>query len=280
MDAGEKWRPFYFSGYRGEQCGSAAFGVRFDSQIVRLSGVVAREFWTQAYSLSTNVTRLDVMATVFPSDGNHKRLGAHHRQLRRRKKRRGRPPKFKFWYGPDGPEAFVVGRRVSDSFGRCYDKGIESRLPEYRGTLRYEAELKRALATQWAKQLDHSNSEASDAAKMVHAFFSVRASRLPSWPIPREWDQVDGESSGFVNMTIQKTVNRDGNRNDAGALVLGQGVMRRRALWLANAVRPTIQMFLEQGRADVILESLGVEVNNGTIEKSIDDRWSNFSKER
>jgi hypothetical protein len=56
--------------------------------------------------------------------------------------------------------------------------------------------------------------------------------------------------------------------------------MRRRALWLANAVRPTIQMFLEQGRADVILESLGVEVNNGTIEKSIDDRWSNFSKER
>lgn len=276
----EKWREFRFSGYRGETCGSAAFGVRHDSQIVRLSSTVAAEHWAQAFNLCSNVTRFDVQVTVLPGVDVTRRLLDHHKQVRRRARKQGRPPKFKFWYGPSGPEAATYGSRQSDIFGRSYNKGIESGLPEWDGTLRYECELKRERAKATATQLDQSESESSVIIPQVFTFFTKSGCRLET-----AWSPLNARPSGSSGLTLPHEAAELPNDSPAGEvpdsmLSLGQGRARKRALWLTNAVRPSVQALMASGRPDVVLQTLGLSVENNRLVIDADSVWSNFNKWR
>ena len=280
QEAGEKWRSFRWSGYAGEMCGSAAFGRRHDSQIVRLSSKVAREFWAQAFALSTNVTRLDLQVTVLPKNGPTQRLAQHHRQLRRKNRGVGRPAKFKVWYGPDGPEAAVLGKRVSDWFGRIYDKGLESGLAEYQGALRYEVELKRKVALVHANGLERSESEAQYCARVISAFVLKRALRIPTWVFDlEELTAVSGAIANCLSCTESPSESADA-RSSGSYASIGQGRTRKRLTWLHNAVRPSVHELLDQSQEVEVLSALGLCVVNGTIEKKDNETWSKFKKWR
>lgn len=279
-NAGEDWREFRFSGYRGETCGPASFGVRYDSQIVRLSSSAAAEHWCQAFMLSTNVTRLDIQVTVLPEVGPTKRLSTHHRQVRRRKSKRGRPQRFKFWYGPSGPEAATFGSRQSNSFGRAYDKGIESGLPEFAGSLRYEQELKKALAVSTALELEASECVEALIAQKVKMLFLKSGVGFETQGIAGEHRWIHTSSVALLQGAVAMPINSAGSLGAAWMLSLGEGRSRRRAQWLTNAVRPSVRMFMDQGRSDVVLRSLGLCLENGALVSSRDELWSNFEKER
>lgn len=257
---GEKERPFHFSGYRGYHAGGASYGVRHDGAIVRLSSQAASEHWAQTLNLCTNVTRLDVQVTVAPSDGPTERLARHHEELLAARPKRGRPAKFKFWYGPDGPEAAILGKRVSDWFGRAYDKGLESGLTEYRGTLRYEAETKRDVAHNLALGLDQSEAPSALILSTVSTFFSNRGCRLPAWSNSLEASDSASQSFPLVRRDKQVCV------TDATVL-LGQGAMRKRSLWLYNSVRPAVKALVDQGHRELVLELLGLSEAVGPAEK-------------
>ena len=258
LKADEKWREFRFSGYRGETCGSAAFGVRYDSQIVRLSAGVAAEYWAQAFNLASNVTRIDVQVTVSPGVDPTRRLLDHHKQVRRRARKQGRQPKFKFWYGPTGPEAATYGSRQSDAFGRSYDKGIESNLPEWQGTLRYECEFKRARAMSVASQLDQAESESGLIIPEVFTFFTKSGCRLSS-----VWSRIlaratDAGASSMPHRAAAMPNKSPYSRTSDLMLSLGQGRTRKSAIWLTNAVRPSVQRLMDQAGPEIVLESLCV----------------------
>ena len=279
-DAGEEWRTFRFSGYTGEHCGSASFGYRHDSQIVRISSHLAREHWNQAFALSTNVTRFDMQVTVLPEHGPTRRLLDHHKQLRRRRRGVGRPPRFKVWYGEDGPEAAVVGRRSSDVFGRIYDKGLESQLEEYSGSLRYEIEFKRKLAVRHANILDLATNQVAASAHIISAFLAQRSLRSPGFVLPVYQNHTDSDRKPESASGTENPLVSFGVLEPAEKLLIGQGRMRRRVTWLHNAVRPTIETLLDQGKEELVLQALGLTVQNGTIARSNSDTWSKFRKWR
>ena len=279
--SGEQWRDFRFSGYRGAMAGGASFGVRYDSQIVRLSSGVAQEHWAQAFNLSSNVTRLDIQFTTRPGVGPTRRLLDHHRQVRRRKRLHGRPPRFKFWYGPTGPEAATFGSRKSDKFGRSYDKGLESGLPEWLGTLRYECELKGDVAISTAELLDQTESESDLIIPEVLTFFSKSGCRF-SAAFSRLFEPAKSATdSGMLYEPVESNLHNSGAcRSIDQVLSLGEGRARRQALWLNNAVRPSVQRLMDQGRSDVVLSALGLSIENGSLVAQSQDLWSNFNQWR
>jgi len=280
VERGEKWREFRFSGYRGEQCGSAAFGVRPDSCVIRLSSKVAAEHWNQAYSLCTNVTRLDVQVTSKPHCGPQKTLLKFHKQLRRKIRGRGRPASFKFWYGPAGPEAAILGKRCSEWFGRIYDKGIESRLPEYEGHLRHEAEVKGDAAKGLASQLDQHESVETLIMEVVHKFVTNRGLRCLQWSSGKLATLGD-----YRSREVRLSENWDvGNLSVFSGrdpqVLLGTGRQRRRAIWLTNSVKPAVQELLALGQEEIVLKALGLSVESGELRSTEAGLWSSFNKWR
>jgi hypothetical protein len=280
MARGEKWRDFRFSGYRGEHCGASSFGYRHDGEILRISSHVAKEHWAQAFALATNVTRIDVQVTVRPEGGPTKRLLNHHRTMRRKRRGRGRPPSFKFWYGPDGPEAATFGKRSSDVFARAYDKGVESGLPEYSGTLRYETELKRRLAVEMCVKLDEAVCSDSQIVQYVSKFATIRG-------LQTGIDASEFERLALLDRLPENRRHEDFECHQISSsapanpeLLLGQGKMRRSASWLHNSVRPSVQKLLAMGHREVVLSALGLSVERSELQSTERELWSNFNNWR
>lgn len=277
--AGEEWRDFRFSGYRGQMSGGAQFGVRHDSTIVRLSSDVAAEHWAQAYSLASNVTRLDIQITVVPPDSPSQRLAKHHRESRRGNRGRGRPRSFKFFYGPAGPEAAYFGSRQSDLFLRCYDKGLESGLPEFAGTLRYEGELKRLQAVSACLQLDQTESpESWIAAKLRKMLEKSGIAFFPGVSAGANLLELERDSTFRKKRTVVGKIYLDGPTADQ--VLLGHGRLRRRYTWLEISVQPTVQLLMERGRSDLVLKALGLRLQDGELVTERSQSWSNFEKWR
>lgn len=280
VERGEEVRPFRFSGYNGYYAGSVSFGRRYDGDILRLSSAAAKEHWAQSVLFSTNVSRLDVQVTVRPPEGTQRRLLKHHQQIRRLQRKRGRPATFKFWYGPSGPEAAMLGSRQSDFFGRIYDKGIESRLPEYEGTLRYEVELKRSPAKALSAQLDQTEFSEAIIASVVHKFVSVRGCRLSTWSNIEGATLDAGSSLNIRDRDINVCSQESPFASRKSVRDLGEGRARRRALWLYNCVRPSVKEFVERGETEMVLGALGL--TNVTQPSSVlsDESWADFNKWR
>lgn len=271
---------FRLSGYRGEHCGQAAFGRRHDGCIVRLSGALANEHWSQAFQLATNVSRLDVQVTVVPHDGPQERLLRHHEELLGVYKRPGRKPKFKMWYGPTGPEAAILGRRVSDWFGRCYDKFLESRDPYYAGCLRYEAETKRRVAFALAAQFDEAKDQVASMLAVVEKFVSVRALTIPSW------------SKALFNNSTQAAGSRLVLKRQAACGHLccddlcrllpdvARSNKSNKLPWLSNCVKPTIERLIKSGRLEEVLLALGLSEVVQPRSTAPRSTWSEFNEWR
>jgi len=277
---GERDRDFRFSGYRGRIAGQASYGVRYDSQIVRLSGECARQNWSQVAQLASNVTRLDVQITVLVHDGPTRRLLKHHRQVRRKKNSHGRPARFKFWYGPDGPEACTLGSRQSDWFGRIYNKHLESGFKEYEGTLRYELELKRTVALSTIALLDQDGDEATKIARLVSDFVAHRGLRAP---VVGELLEATSGDSCLRSVRASSVSIADRVLSLAASdpsVLLDSKTQRRRAQWLSNCVRPSVQRLIEMGHVDVVLNSLNLLVQDQRLVVGPSRTWSEFSKWR
>lgn len=236
------WRA---SGYHGRIAGACAYGVSHQGSIVRASSSAACEHWQQLLNLADNVTRLDVQFTVRPVAGPTATLSRHHKELLRAPRLRGKPATFKAWYGPGGIEAIQIGKRISDRYGRVYDKGLESQLEEYAGCLRYEVELHRELALNTAHFLDSQELDQAAMAGKVLEFMSIRGLRVES-----AWlKQLAGAVNGNELRQESRFATRAGTK--APEVI-------RSLKWMTNSVRPAVQRLIDCGYREEMLEALGL----------------------
>ena len=178
---GAKKTTYRSKGYNGATAEGAAYGSRYDGSILRLSGPTANEYWEQAFTLSENVTRMDLQVTVKPSIGAAGMLRRHWASLKKRGRSLGRQPQYKMVIGNDGPQTLMLGARSSDRYGRIYDKWLECGLPEYRGALRYELELKKDAAAKMAALLDCSVHQRPQIDAAVSEFVDIRVGSKSPW---------------------------------------------------------------------------------------------------
>jgi hypothetical protein len=236
---GEKLRDFRSHGYYGRAAGQVSYGRRSDGAVVRLSGKCAFENWEQCVSLATNVSRLDVQATVTPDGGPTLRLERHHAEALNSPRGRGKQAQLKYWGGPTGIESLALGSRQSDRYLRIYNKGIQSGLVQYDGTLRYEIEFKNKLAWEKAQLLDSSDQQHRYIVAWIYEMACVRGIRLAgaTWRTSLADRLRTGECPNLPHHR---------SRND------------KRIWWLANSVKPSVVELVHAGRLDETLEALGL----------------------
>jgi len=170
---------FGFAGWKGEHW---FYGVRHDGACICLSGPQSVLGAEQLIRVATNVSRIDWQVT-FAYDRPVPNLAlAAFTVLESSPTLSGRP----FGFGlintkPEG-QTLTINKRISDSYGRLYDKGVESGLCSAGRIWRAELECKRGLASRSAMDgLKHGNL-GSFANGTVQAFYSAKGLKL-GWPL-------------------------------------------------------------------------------------------------
>lgn len=228
-------KEWYFRGYKGLQIGSIRWGTREDTDILVLSGLDAQALWSVFLPLSTNCSRVDLAVTVETKRCHPRLLQIYADELYALDSFKER--QCVLLNNVDGlGKTLQVCKRISDEFGRVYDKGAQLQDPLRMHRLwRYEVEYKneRARAMGLAlKQRIGSKSVAADIADTVYRWFDER-------DIPPIWNKG---TSGIM-LERQATVTSSSQSLH----------------WLTTQVKPTVQKLLAKGYTEEVLAALGIE---------------------
>lgn len=186
-------------GYDGWTGGGASLGSRPDGTILRLSGRRAASMGRDILRSDAHVSRIDVQATVrFNRDVQA--LARHHAGEARRSQRAGAQPRHlrlerSFGRG----DTLYVGSRVSNYFGRVYDKWRESGDAGYRHSWRYEVEAKGAGALAVTSALTQAPGDEGAIEALVFSWWAARgihpryrpAGARALGPIPARTSELD-----------------------------------------------------------------------------------------
>ena len=242
LDRGGLSRRWGMAGYIGAHAGGLEWGSKSDGVIVRLSGETARSWWAKFGKLASNCSRIDLQQTVVYDEPPHRTINRHFKELRKWNKTHRKPMTAKLWCGDQGAEAMFSGKRVSDSYLRCYHRGSKPECSHEQGHLRYEVELKNSRARQALQGLLASDNPEAVTRATVGQMFSARGVRLT-------WQEG-------CTLTFVTPIKND----DAG----------KRLRWLRDAIRPAVQNLIEHGYRDEVVEALGL-----MDQAQADKDWSN-----
>lgn len=231
-------RPWSMRGYEGLQCGSIAAGLRVDSGIVRLGGVLAQQHWRYFFPFAENCSRLDLQATFRFDQEAAELIKSTYRGALNHYRKHTNGPEVLLLKGSRGSATIYFGRRVSHMFGRIYDKGKQSKLDHYINCVRFEVEVKGKAA--WANICDIAEKapadlssglgslEVTDICARVGSYFTDLG--VGTWPTS-------------VNPSLLRSAC---DRSDSQRLLL----------WLAHQVRPTVKKLISMGFADEVRGAL------------------------
>jgi hypothetical protein len=222
------------NGYIGESAGRAAYGVRTDSLLLRLSSDLANDCWEHVHSLNFKATRVDFAVTVWltaPDTGvalRGYRSGIGCGTLN------GRKPVYSYICDSQGGSTVYVGRRSSERFGRLYNKSAESDDEAYANAWRYELEIKGDPAAAALSAIGGRTDWRTTIAATVFDFFASRgidpgwdggAGTVLSDPRPQNPDDYSKFAwlDGQVRPTVRGLVDRHGLRGVLDALGLDYG---------------------------------------------------------
>lgn len=222
-----KWRGL---GYAGTVCGSVSVGIGEQGAIVRLSSGVARDEWVKPFLCSTNTTRLDVQVTVRFGVEASVKLREHWEAIGRVRQKMAKPQKAKLISDHAGPQTIMLGSRSSDRYGRIYDKGLESQLPELQGAVRYEMETKNIVASTLAKILAQEPLERARVIPPLLQWIQKRTGPLGLATYSAEGVPCPGKSRA------------------------GHDKIR----WIGTSVRPCVTELVRLGRLKEVIEALGL----------------------
>lgn len=238
MGRGNIRRPWGMSGYHGWASGPIQVGHNHDAVLVRLSSHQAKENWRWFGERATNISRIDYQVTTRTNDSPSRRLAKHWRQARRFKAARKTNAAVGAYFGDDSTPTVYLGRRISNRFGRIYDKEKESGQDEWQGCVRYEVEFKNESGSRMTTCLLGCEHLENEIAREVVSFFRDRGVA------------ITGFLKGVGNYSCIR------NTSDAS----------RRLRWLQAQVKPSVQALLELGLLDQTLEALGlVEIMHGSV---------------
>jgi len=227
---GEVVSPWSMYGFEGLRVSSLQYGWRDDAILVRASSDTASMSWRKLGKLATGCSRLDIMATVEYKSQPNQITKNHLRQMTRWRRRRKSAPALSIFHDADGPSTVYVGKRISDRFGRIYNKAAESGMDQYRNSVRYELELKNAAAMVALREMLIEADEAKAAIAICRQYFGDRGAYL-EWPAE-----------------VGKLIVSPRSRSTA----------EKRLRWLADSVKGTVQELIDCGRLSEVLAALGL----------------------
>ena len=228
---GNDKRLWNFKGYDGFKSGAVAVGARPDSVIVRISGGLARQHFEEAFRVCTNISRLDQQVTVRSKRQAGKVISSCYRRALCKSRQSNRGPSVSILKHSNGSATLYLGQRISEKFGRVYDKGAESQLPVMQGAVRFEYEAKGSVALLEAKALAKSGNAPHHILERVSKFALDRIGRL-------EWMSAKTQTIVLHRAATDK---------------------ERSLEWMRVGVRPTALRLAELGWAQEVLDCLGVD---------------------
>jgi hypothetical protein len=222
-----RWHAHGYSGWCGEHI---ALGVRKDGVHLRLSSLKSAHYWRHALAASENCSRLDLAVDC----ELERPVTALSRQIYRDashiRPETGRPPKRSLIVSGDGGSTVYIGSRASESMGRVYDKGIESKTRPGGTWWRWEVEYKGDRSFAMGSALQGIDEPAVFICATVASWFRSRSSHT------------------FTRSAIPPIYN--GNRAPTGA--------DQQLSWLARGVRPTVASLIERVGLERVLSALGL----------------------
>lgn len=227
--AGNDTRRLRSQGYHGWSAGGASYGVRGDTYLLQLRSDVARDEWERAAALAENVSRLDLQYTVRLETPRPEHFKEQHARAVGASRGRGRSSSITLITSTTEGDSLYLGRRSSDVYARCYDKGREEKLAPAGMLIRYELEFKRARAKMLATSLRSSSSKDDDVVGIVAGHF--RRKQIECW-----------------------------SSLDKGREVLtGRGSdSERRLRWLRSGVAPSLARLRDGNRLNEAVHALGI----------------------
>lgn len=229
-DFGNKSKPWGMHGFSGYACGSTQVGTRNGEVIVRLSSDSAARSWRQVVQAAENVSRIDLQATVKTTDEAADVIDSHRTEASINADEHKGKRKVRWTQEHHGGYTLYLGDRQSNVFGRIYDKWQESKMVQYTGCVRFEAQFQNKLAWFIANSLLASACPKPAVASYLTQFFAGRGVKLElperdsatySCPRPRSDDDKSLE-------------------------------------WLKAAVSPTVKRLIDSGRGEEVLSALGL----------------------
>jgi len=225
-------KPWSMYGYDGHKVGGLQFGERHDGVIVRLSSATAAEHWASAYRITRRCSRIDTQVTVRNGDAPQKTLRRVYKQATKFSRASRRGPTVTLLSSNNESSTVYLGKRISDSFGRAYDKGVESGLPVYQGAVRFEVECKGAFAEKVSQVLFGSRDRPASIVDCCQSFFAKRGVVL--------------------ELNYLKLHNYSCHQMPSDA--------DKKLTWLAESVRGTIELLRACGRMDQVMTALNISI--------------------
>jgi len=169
---------------------------RKDDSICVLSASHALAHWQTVAQHATNVSRLDLQATVW-THGEQPALSRwYYQRVRRQKPSRGKPRSYSLIQTHPHGDTLYVGKRQSDCYGRVYDYATAHKAAEARTLWRYEVEFKRDMALRHYQSLLGATDYGSHASSVVASWFETRG-------VQKTWNA--GEFPGLQDVLPRET---------------------------------------------------------------------------
>ena len=175
-ERGNNLSPWSMSGYEGFKCGQIASGMRDDSIIARLSGAMSQTEWRHFYDKAQGCSRIDLQVTYRYTQEASAVVTSTYRGVTNHRRRIRHGPTVSIWKEAGGSATIYFGKRVSERYGRIYDKGLESGMDHYKNCVRYELEVKGKLSWSMINELAHQcpstdrTSPTSSEQALIHSW--------------------------------------------------------------------------------------------------------------
>ncbi len=233
-EAGGTIKRWGFQGFSGWASGGAAYGFNGYRSLVRLSGPTARESAADAINFADNVSRLDAQVTVRSDGVGCGYASERYSSLSGARRGRGRPISRSLIQTSYGGDSLYIGRRISDSFGRIYNKSAEEKEVTDTPRWRFEVEYKRKVALAQARAYAQAPSAETWCTSRVYHWFKDRGCAPDISPLERVSDP--GTSRG-------------------------DSAQARRIEWLKVGVAPVVRALAQEHGWPDVLALLGVPLS-------------------
>lgn len=180
--AGRGNKHFYQSrhGFSMNCCGGVQYGKSKQGWMVVLQSDLANKFWMPFAAYATNITRVDLQATIFYENDPASTISDLYLEREENPKRKGET-NTTLILGQDRGDTLYVGSRASAQFGRIYDKMRQSKMSShYENALRFEVEFKKPMSGEVMRWLLTEDPTSEQICAKVLNWFALRGIEVPN----------------------------------------------------------------------------------------------------
>lgn len=191
-EAGDEVMQQTRQGFSGWSCPHFFYGKSAGASMIQVSSGLAHLLTGRVATAASNVSRLDLQVTLDTSRDTPDLCLHGFKTLEHVKQVTGRPGGYSLTQKRPVGDMLTVNQRISDQYGRLYDKASESKVGPPRTMFRYEVEYKRKRAMHVLSSLEFGKQIEPAIAGLVWDWFASRGLE-PYYPYT-----VGSEASGTI----------------------------------------------------------------------------------